>query len=107
MKIEVSRDDIQHSAQLLADLKAWERFVEIAREYNQGEVSLSMKGCADRTSTVKVSVDAYGLRNVRDNPVEKANAEVKAFLGAAAKKMAEGVCEILKRHMPLPLESNE
>lgn len=104
MQITVTRTDIEQSADILECLKKWEAMTKIAGQHNQGSITLHTKG-NNGGHGVSVSVDRYLTANMKiTTPLNKAVQEIEMLVGSEMERIAREVCEILRSHMPLPLE---
>lgn len=104
MKTTVTAEEIEQSAILLEELRRWTKLTSISKDYNQGVITLEMRG--NTKGHTSVCVDSYSLRNAK-TPVtasSQCDREIGLFLSSQAPKLAEKVCEIILQHMPLPLE---
>jgi hypothetical protein len=104
MKTTVNRDEIKQMAAMLTELETWERMSQIAGEYNQGELRLSMKGNAGCHS-IGLSVDRSGLaKHKTDTPLNNCHRGIGLLCASAAEKLVVDVVSLIKSHMPIEVE---
>lgn len=104
MEVRVTASDIKQSAELLQMLERWQRCTDITREYNGGSVSLVVSGAKDAVK-VECSVDTYYLRNTNQkNAVDQCQTQIGLLVGSRVAQLAKEVAELIRSHMPLPLE---
>lgn len=104
MNISVSRQELDETAELLDLLRVWERFTKIAHPYKKGEVTFKM-GDGKEALTHGRSVDEHWIDNHPSKTcVEKCHRDLNALFAGMAKEAAIKAVEIIKSHMPIPVE---
>ena len=103
MQFNVTAEELEQSAELLAMLKEWKLLKSVSGQYNRGEVRLSIDGNGGKIA-VGHSVDSYGTQNhPTKTPVQRCNRDLEEMLGQYATKMANEACDIIAKHMPIPV----
>jgi hypothetical protein len=103
MQINVTAEELEQSAALLEMLKGWQKLKGVSGQYNQGEVGLSVKGNGG-VHSVRYSVDSYGVQNhSQKTAVDRCVRDLQIMLGQYATKMANEGCDIISKHMPIPV----
>lgn len=103
MQFNVTAEELEQSAELLAMLKEWKLLKSVSGQYNRGEVRLSINGNHGKVA-VEYAVDSYGTRNhPTKTPIERCNRDLEEMLGQYATKMANEACDIIAKHMPIPV----
>lgn len=102
MQVSVSAEELKQTAELLELLERFKTLRSISGCYNQGEVTLSMKGNA--REHIGYEVDRYGTENYpTKTPVQRCHRDIKEMMGQYATKMATDACDIITKHMPIPV----
>lgn len=105
MNISVSRQELDDTAKLLELLREWEKLTEIADHYGRGgQVTFQVDGRSGSARSV-ISVDGYGIANHPSKTcIEKCHRDLCALIAGMAKDAAIKAVEIIKSHMPIPVE---
>lgn len=103
MKVSVTRQEIEQSNELLELLKTWEPLCNARREYSNGMLHLSVNIDSKTQAKVSVHIDRYRSNTVSTVPIHACQREIDALAREAAEKLAAQVCELIKKHMPIPI----
>lgn len=104
MKVEVARQDISDSAAMLKQLEIWEKFILIG---NDAVLSLQtgkfeVKAIISHDGISRLEYSARGGHGDRIAYLELAIAKV---CQQRSQELAKEVCELIRKAMPLPLET--
>ena len=104
MNISVSRQELDETAKLLELLREWETLTRISDYYSRGEVVFKIDGNHGKLTHGR-SVDGYGIVNHPSSTcVQKCHRDIDALVAGMAKEAAIKAVEIIKSHMPIPVE---
>lgn len=104
MNISVSRQELDETAKLLDLLREWEKLTKIADHYGRGQVTFQVDGNSG-TARSAISVDGYGIANHPSKTcVDECHRDLCALIAGMAKEAAIKAVEIIKSHMPIPVE---
>lgn len=96
MKVTVTREEVEQTKLLMDLLGTWEKFKR---------APVNMVLGAEQKILVTMGISEYSIRNHRrDTPRTQAEAEINALAGKFADELSVKAIEIIKRHMPIPIE---
>lgn len=103
MQVSVSAEELKQSAELLELLGKFKKLRSISGQYNRGRVLLEIDGNCGKES-IGYSVDSYGTANHKtDTAVQRCHRDIEVMMGQYATKMATEACDIIAKHMPIPV----
>ncbi len=103
MHVSVTREEIDQTNELLELLRKWEPIQRAGEHYCGGEVAVNMTG--NIKAVVKVAIDQQFYQRPGKTPFEQCQGEIAAVTRARIELLANDVCAIIKKHMPIPIES--
>ena len=103
MHITVTREEIDQTNELLELLRRWEPIRKAGEHYDGGAMAVQMTG--NNKAKIEVVLDQHYNQRPGKTPVEKCQAEISAITRGVIEKLGVDVCAIIKKHMPIPLES--
>ena len=100
MQFSATKEEIKQSAALVDMYERWKELKRANQQYVYSRVHLSTN---DGKSVVQCTV--LGCRNAVDtgDASQDAANEIEAMIASSVTKMAHDACEIIRKHMPIPL----
>ncbi len=102
MHVTVTRDELDQTNKLLELLRQWEPIRAAGNHYAGGDLYVTMTG--NTKASVKVCIDQAQGPKHPPTPTEQCKAEIAAMARNAVERLANDVCVIIKKHMPIPLD---
>lgn len=102
MKVSVTREEIDRSAKVLAQLRQYEALLNIRERYARGFVSISIDGNSGKES-VRIDCDSCGPRHP-GGPQEVLDHDISRIVSTAVEDAIANVIARIKQDMPIPLD---
>lgn len=104
MKVSVTKDELQQTLELLEALERWTAVCKLKGQYNGGMVSIGIQGNAGHMSVSAGTQEDRNCPKAGDNRVKACEKQIGKLVGNTCEQMAKQVCEIIKAHMPIPVD---